>query len=146
VGQAVPSSRVFLPRPLAKIGKKILTAFKSIFFSSLAQALQAHPPSPNAVATSALWSLALRTALNNLYTYTRARPPSRTLIDPLSAFVDEGLGAASDAAERTRDLEPTVGRSAYVDKTRLMAEKLPDPGAWGVKVVLEALFKKEAKA
>jgi triose/dihydroxyacetone kinase / FAD-AMP lyase (cyclizing) len=138
VGQVVPSSRVFLPRPLVKN-----TDFKSIFFSSLAQGLQVHSPSLNAVATSALWSLALHTALNNLYTYTRARPPSRTLIDPLSAFVHEGLAAAFDAAERTRDLEPTVGRSAYVDKARLRGEQLPDPGAWGVKVVLEALFEKE---
>ena len=84
-----------------------------------------------------------------LYTYTRARPPSRTLIDPLAAFVDAfsantsdlraAVKRAAEAAEATRDTEARVGRSAYVDAERLKQERVPDPGAWGIKVILEAL-------
>ena len=46
---------------------------------------------------------------------------------------------AAEAAEATQDIEARVGRSAYVDAERLKQERVPDPGAWGVKVVLEAL-------
>ena len=116
-----------------------------IFFSSLAQAL-AH--SSATVATTDVWNGALKSALDRLYTYTRARPPSRTLIDPLTAFVDalptgfEGaVKAAQKAAERTRDIEAKAGRSAYVQGDWLKQQKVPDPGAWGVKVIIEALAK-----
>lgn len=46
---------------------------------------------------------------------------------------------AAEAAEATRDTEASVGRSAYVDAERLKQERVPDPGAWGIKVILEAL-------
>ncbi|KAH9965626.1 Dak1 domain-containing protein [Lactifluus volemus] len=96
-------------------------ALYSIFFSALAQAL-----SISGVA---------------LYTYTCARPPSRTLVDPLSAFVgafSENLRRAAEMAEATRDVEARIGRSAYVEGGLLKRERVPDPGAWGVKVLLEA--------
>ncbi|KAH7890741.1 Dak1 domain-containing protein [Phlebopus sp. FC_14] len=118
-------------------------ALYSIFFASLAQALG---QTSCATTTSEVWSTALSSALARLYTYTRARPPSRTLVDPLSAFVgaihtgiENAAKAASDAAEGTRNVEAKAGRSAYVDSERLKAEKIPDPGAWGVKVIIEAL-------
>lgn len=95
------------------------------------------------------WSHAVSLARERLYTYTRARPPSRTLIDPLAAFVDAfseypsnlraAVKKAAEAAEATQDIEARVGRSAYVDAERLKQERVPDPGAWGVKVILEAL-------
>jgi dihydroxyacetone kinase len=95
------------------------------------------------------WSRAISAARERLYTYTRARPPSRTLIDPLAAFVDAfsanpsdlraAVKKAAEAAEATRDTGARVGRSAYVDAERLKQERVPDPGAWGVKVILEAL-------
>jgi dihydroxyacetone kinase len=47
--------------------------------------------------------------------------------------------AAGDAAEGTKDMEAKAGRSAYVDNAQLKAERVTDPGAWGVKVVVEAL-------
>jgi triose/dihydroxyacetone kinase / FAD-AMP lyase (cyclizing) len=100
------------------------------------------------------WSHAVSAAREQLYTYTRARPPSRTLIDPLAAFVDgfsanpSDFGAAvkkaTGAAEATRDIEARVGRSAYVEAERLKQERIPDPGAWGVKVILEALAAPQA--
>jgi dihydroxyacetone kinase len=93
-----------------------------------------------------VWCTALEAALARLYTYTRARPPSRTLVDPLAAFIGalpsgfgEAVKAVGDAAEGTKDIDAKAGRSAYVDSTKLKAERVADPGAWGVKVVLEAL-------
>ena len=47
--------------------------------------------------------------------------------------------AAVAAAERTRDVEAKAGRSAYVEGERLKEQRVPDPGAWGVKTVLESL-------
>ena len=95
------------------------------------------------------WSKALNTALDRFYGYTRARRPSRTLVDPLSAFVEsfvsgeslnEAVRAAAAAAEETRNIEAKAGRSAYVESESLKKEKVPDPGAWGVKLILEALI------
>lgn len=118
-----------------------------IFFSALAQALQ----SSNTTTISAqLWSTSLTTALQRLYTYTRARPPSRTLVDPLQAFIEAlakspddlatAVKAAGDAALHTRDLVAKAGRSAYVEGDRLREERVPDPGAWGVKAIVEGLL------
>ena len=122
----------------------------SIFFSALAQSLQANTPSGGGTVDSQIWSRSLTGALQRLYTYTRARPPSRTLVDPLQAFIDTlakdpaGFGAAvkaaGDAALATRDLTAKAGRSAYVEGDRLRQEKVPDPGAWGVKAIVEGLF------
>lgn len=128
-------SPVDLPRP-------------RIFFSALAQGLQVHS---KGTLSAAQWSESLTEARDKLYTYTRARPPSRTLVDPLDAFVralaaakgaDFGAAvkAAGDAALKTRDLEAKAGRSAYVEGNRLKDEQVPDPGAWGVKVILEGLL------
>jgi len=125
-------------------------ALYSIFFSALAQGLQAQSTA-NATVTPAAWSSALTYALTKLYTYTRARPPSRTLVDPLSAFIETltqsagsdpgaAVKAAAEAAERTKDVEAKVGRSAYVEGGRLKQERVADPGAWGVKTILESLL------
>lgn len=129
---------------------RFFTSFVSrqprILFSALAQALSA---SGVGVAAEQDWSRAVSAALERLYAYTRARPPSRTLVDPLAAFADAFSASPSDlraavkkaaeAAEATRDVEARVGRSAYVERGRLKRERVPDPGAWGVKVLLEAL-------
>ncbi|OBZ74139.1 Dihydroxyacetone kinase [Grifola frondosa] len=125
-------------------------ALYSIFFSALAQGLQAHATAARTL-TPAHWSAALSDALARLYTYTRARPPSRTLVDPLAAFAGAlaaqggadfagAVRAAGDAALATRDLEAKAGRSAYVEGDRLRQERVPDPGAWGVKAIVEGLL------
>ncbi|KAJ3538802.1 hypothetical protein NMY22_g5013 [Coprinellus aureogranulatus] len=125
-------------------------ALYSIFFSALAQGFQSQPIPPGSVASGAQWVQSLSSALDKLYSYTRARRPSRTLIDPLSAFIeamqnsgDEGwakaVAAAAQAAEETRDLAAKAGRSAYVASDYLQKERVADPGAWGVKTILEAL-------
>lgn len=98
-------------------------------------------------ATPEVWSTSLTLALKRLYTYTRARPPSRTLVDPLAAFVQtlpssgfaEAVKAAAAAAQATKELEAKAGRSAYLGSDHLKAEKVADPGAWGIKVILESL-------
>ncbi|KAI0047127.1 dihydroxyacetone kinase 1 [Auriscalpium vulgare] len=123
-------------------------ALFSIFFSALAQGLTT-AASGSGTATAQHWAQALSLALQKLYTYTRARPPSRTLVDPLAAFVTALEGDASDvgsavqkaaqAAEHTRDVEARAGRSAYVEGNLLKRERVPDPGAWGIKVILEAV-------
>jgi dihydroxyacetone kinase len=120
-----------------------------IFFSALAQGLQAPAnDGDDRTISGSRWCTALSSALARLYAYTRARAPcSRTLVDPLAAFVEalpgRGLGGgvrgAAGAAEGTRDVRATAGRSAYVEGARLAEERVPDPGAWGVKVILEAL-------
>ncbi|THH05051.1 hypothetical protein EW145_g5078 [Phellinidium pouzarii] len=123
-------------------------ALYSIFFSSLAQGLVSAVSSHSCEATPEIWSSALIFALNRLFSYTRARPPSRTLVDPLTAFVQSlsttGLAgsvkAAVDAAEATKDMDAKAGRSAYVESDLLKKEGVPDPGAWGVKVILESFL------
>lgn len=118
----------------------------SIFFSGLAQGLQQGRSSGSADAN--LWTSAVTYALQKLYSYTRARPPSRTLVDPLDALVSTlasgdfaaAVQAAADAALHTRDLAAKAGRSAYVEGDRLRTERIPDPGAWGVKAILQALL------
>ena len=51
----------------------------------------------------------------------------------------ESVAAAVKAAEATKDLTAKAGRSAYVESDRLKKEQIPDPGAWGVKTILENL-------
>ncbi|GAA5972207.1 hypothetical protein JCM11641_002358 [Rhodosporidiobolus odoratus] len=105
-------------------------------------------------ATPEVWARGLELALNTLYRYTRARPPSRTLIDPLSSFIltyssspsDPGalsnaIAAAKEAAEATRDLDAKAGRAAYVNQESIREAGVPDAGAWGVWKLLEGVQK-----
>ncbi|GAA6061035.1 hypothetical protein JCM10212_004609 [Sporobolomyces blumeae] len=103
-------------------------------------------------ATVEVWSRGLELALNTLYQYTRARPPSRTLIDPLSSFIltlasdpsnpktlASAFSAAKEAAEATRDLDAKAGRAAYVDQDKIRDAAVPDAGAWGVWKMLQGV-------
>lgn len=103
--------------------------------------------SQNSEVTPQVWSSALSHARDRLFSYTLARPPSRTLVDPLAAFVQtlstsdfaSAVKAAAEAAEETRNLDAKAGRSAYVGSDFLKEEKVADPGAWGVKTILNNL-------
>lgn len=83
---------------------------------------------------------------------TRARPPSRTLVDPLEAFVaslpSKGLSASADdahaAADKTKELVAKAGRGAYVNQEELKKREVPDPGAWGIWRVVDGLRGYEA--
>lgn len=87
------------------------------------------------------------------YLDTRARPPSRTLVDPLDAFVaslaSKGLSGAADdahtAADKTKELVAKAGRGAYVNQEDLKKREVPDPGAWGVWRLVDGLRGYEAK-
>ncbi|GAA5891212.1 hypothetical protein JCM6882_006456 [Rhodosporidiobolus microsporus] len=105
-------------------------------------------------ATPEVWARGLELALNTLYRYTRARPPSRTLIDPLSSFIltfsadpsapdafAKAVAAAKEAAEATRDLDAKAGRAAYVNAESIREAAVPDAGAWGVWKLLEGVQK-----
>ena len=122
-------------------------ALYSIFFSALAQGLYDSTSNGTSL-TLGVWTEALQTAVSKLFTYTRARPPSRTLVDPLVAFVqgleDSGdfnsaVTQAAQAAEKTKTLEASAGRATYVEKEKVKGSM--DPGALGVKVILEALVR-----
>ena len=84
---------------------------------------------------------------------TRARPPSRTLVDPLEAFIGalpkKGLASAADdahaAAEKTKELVAKAGRGAYVNQEDLKSRQVPDPGAWGIWRIVDGLRGHEAK-
>ncbi|PVF99878.1 putative glycerone kinase isoform [Serendipita vermifera] len=110
-------------------------ALYCIFFSALVQALYDQAPNGEVKWDQDIAARALSKALARLYNYTRARPPSRTLIDPLDAFISalkEGKGwqeaylQAANAAEATKNLPAKAGRAAYVPQNSLLNNY--DPG------------------
>lgn len=67
-------------------------------------------------------------------------------MDPLTAFVRElprgicvAAQAARSAAEETKTMVAKAGRAAYVDQEQLGEANVPDPGAWGVAILVTAL-------
>jgi dihydroxyacetone kinase len=96
----------------------------------------------------AAWSKALTHALSSLCAYTNARPPSRTLMDPLFAFTEvlegskelsKAIEAANAATEKTKHIQAKAGRAAYVGQDQLKEAQVPDPGAFGVTKILEGI-------
>ncbi|WVN85868.1 dihydroxyacetone kinase [Cryptococcus depauperatus CBS 7841] len=122
-------------------------ALYSIFFAGLGKALRDSATSGAKNATPDIWSRASAEALATLYKYTRARPPSRTLVDPLEAFIEslplKGLASAADdalaAADKTKELIAKAGRGAYVNQEDLKERQVPDPGAWGIWRIVDGL-------
>ena len=90
-----------------------------------------------------------QSALNQLYGYTQARPPSRTLVDPLAAFIltfaydstnfMTAFDNAQEATEATKTLDAKAGRAAYIDKDKVSSSNVPDAGAYGVLKLLEGI-------
>ncbi|KAI5481439.1 glycerone kinase [Pseudohyphozyma bogoriensis] len=122
----------------------------SIFFSGLSKGfLKAKAELKAEEADKKVWARALELALNTLYQYSRARPPSRTLIDPLSAFILtfssdpssflSAFNAAKESVDATKTMEAKAGRAAYVDQAKIKASDTPDAGAYGVLKVLEGV-------
>lgn len=72
---------------------------------------------------------------------------ARTMLDAIYPVCDlladgctswpELAGAAGEGAEGTREMKALAGRSNYVDEEKVKGT--PDPGAWAVKGVMEAL-------
>lgn len=128
-------------------------AIYALFFTGLVQGLLESTSDAKEPATTKHWGHAAVVALDNLGNYTPARPGDRTLVDALDPFchtldkqggqaagATTAMAAAVDAAkkgaEHTRDLTARLGRATYVSDT---AEKVPDPGAWGVWALVEGI-------
>ncbi|KAJ3013248.1 Dihydroxyacetone kinase 2 [Thoreauomyces humboldtii] len=126
-------------------------ALYSIWMNALAAGLAKGAKQINSTeATPEVTAIALSHALETLFTYTPARIPSRTLVDPLQAFTEVfaaskgadfagAVQAATQAAEKTKDMVAKVGRAAYVGREELQKAQVPDPGAWGVVKLLQGL-------
>jgi triose/dihydroxyacetone kinase / FAD-AMP lyase (cyclizing) len=126
----------------------------SIFFSSLSKSLisvsQSSSSSEN-LATPQTWARSLELSLNSLYNYTRARPPSRTLVDPLESFIIKfvqeptyegfvkAVSEAKESAESTAGMIAKAGRAAYVEREKLKENQFPDAGAWGFFKLVEGI-------
>lgn len=113
-------------------------ALYCIFLTALAASLASEPSIPRA----------LRGALDQLLQYTRARVGDRTMMDTLIPFIDvlnssgdveEALAKAKAGMEGTKKMEAKLGRSTYLDESA--TQGVPDPGAYGLLVILEGMAK-----
>jgi DAK2 domain len=111
-------------------------ALYCIFLSSLAQNLWDAPDFPSA----------LKSSLDHLLKYTRARLGDRTCLDCLIPFVDtfketddsaKALSEARKGVDTTKKLEAKLGRSSYLDESATRG--IPDPGAYGLLMLLEGM-------
>ncbi|PFH48254.1 hypothetical protein AMATHDRAFT_65896 [Amanita thiersii Skay4041] len=111
-------------------------ALFAIFLTALSTSLRA----------SASWSTSLNDARHVLSLYTPAKPGDRTIMDALYPFctaladgkdILTAATAAQQGAENTKTMKPRLGRATYVIEHQ--AELPPDPGAWGVAIILNGL-------
>ncbi|KAH6673700.1 dhal domain-containing protein [Halenospora varia] len=103
-------------------------ALYCIFLSSLSQSLS----------TSPTFSSALQCSLDHLLKYTRARLGDRTMLD---CDARKALDDAGKGVETTKKLEAKLGRSSYLDEAT--TKGVPDPGAYGLLVLLEGMVGKD---
>ena len=113
-------------------------ALYCIYLTALASALAIESSLPKA----------LKAALEQLYKYTNARLGDRTMMDALipyietlvsSGDVEDALTKAKEGVDGTKKMEATLGRSAYLDDST--TQGVPDPGAYGLYVLLEGMSK-----
>lgn len=111
-------------------------ALYAIFLNALLASLRSQGPGE---ATPSVWAAALAESCDALAKYTPARPGDRTLVDALYPFVEvlertgdvkQAAEAAQEAAQGTKGMKPSLGRTVYIGGTGF--EKVPDPGAWGL--------------
>ncbi|CAM1508244.1 Fc.00g050920.m01.CDS01 [Cosmosporella sp. VM-42] len=113
-------------------------ALYAIFLNSLVTALRNQGKGD---ASPKIWADALEQSCVALSAYTPARPGDRTLIDALVPFVEtlastqdlkHAAEAAAKAADETKGMQASLGRSVYVGGSGY--KEVPDPGAWGLAV------------
>ncbi|KAK7215320.1 hypothetical protein V2G26_003323 [Clonostachys chloroleuca] len=118
-------------------------ALYAIFLNALVHALRGQG---SGQATPKVWAAALKQTNDALSRYTPARPGDRTLVDALYPFVDvleqsgdvkKAADAAQKAAEDTKGMQASLGRSVYVGGSGY--EEVPDPGAWGLATFFQGL-------
>ena len=111
-------------------------ALYAIFFNALVASLRSQGQGE---ASPAVWAAALRLSCDALSRYTPARPGDRTLVDALYPFVEvlektgdvkQAAEAAQNAAEGTKGMKASLGRTVYIGGSGF--EQVPDPGAWGL--------------
>ncbi|KAK1253498.1 hypothetical protein MKX07_001575 [Trichoderma sp. CBMAI-0711] len=111
-------------------------ALYAIFLNALVHALRTLGTGE---AGPSVWSAALELSCEALSKYTPARPGDRTLVDALYPFVEvlgrtgdvkKAADAARKAADETKGMQASLGRSVYVGGSGY--EQVPDPGAWGL--------------
>ncbi|KAK4138718.1 dihydroxyacetone kinase [Trichocladium antarcticum] len=111
-------------------------ALYAIFLNALLASLRSQGKGE---ASAKVWAAALRHSCEALSKYTPARPGDRTLVDALYPFVETlektadvkaAAGAAQKAAEGTKGMKPSLGRTVYIGGSGF--EQVPDPGAWGL--------------
>jgi dihydroxyacetone kinase len=111
-------------------------ALYAIFLNALVAALRSQGQGE---ATPKVWAAALRQSCSALSRYTPARPGDRTLVDALYPFVEvlektgdvrQAAQAAQNAAEGTKGMKASLGRTVYIGGSGF--EQVPDPGAWGL--------------
>ncbi|KAH7165973.1 Dak1 domain-containing protein [Dactylonectria macrodidyma] len=111
-------------------------ALFAIFLNALVHALRGLAPG---TASPELWAKALKQSSEALSKYTPARPGDRTLVDALHPFVKvlgetgdvkQAAEAARKAADETKGMQASLGRSVYVGGSGY--QEVPDPGAWGL--------------
>ncbi|PHH84907.1 hypothetical protein CDD83_1191 [Cordyceps sp. RAO-2017] len=119
-----------------------------IFFVSLRAAVEKNIELAGSKGPVALWGEALAAALESLRRYTPAQVGDRTVMDTLIPLAqamnkdgfDEGVRAATQGAEATKNMKAKLGRATYVGAgSGNDGELPPDPGAWGAMVVIRAL-------
>ncbi|KAH7008320.1 Dak1 domain-containing protein [Ilyonectria destructans] len=110
-------------------------ALFAIFLNALVHALSGVA----GTATPEVWAKALKQSNEALSKYTPARPGDRTLVDALYPFVEvlgetgdvkKAAEAARKAADETKGMQASLGRSVYVGGSGY--QEVPDPGAWGL--------------
>ncbi|KID72830.1 Dihydroxyacetone kinase 1 [Metarhizium brunneum] len=111
-------------------------ALYAIFLNALAHALRSLP---SGQLTPSSWAKALEQSCGALSKYTPARPGDRTLVDALYPFVEvlgktgdvkKAAEAAAKAADDTKGMQASLGRTVYVGGKGF--EQVPDPGAFGL--------------
>jgi len=123
-------------------------AIYALFFAGLVQGIVNGPGKTGQPAGLKEWGAAAKSALQNLGTYTPARPGDRTLVDALTPFclslgegksLEESVKACKKGAEDTKGMKARLGRATYV--ASMEGDMPPDPGAWGVWALTEGLAK-----
>ncbi|GJN75393.1 hypothetical protein PLIIFM63780_009399 [Purpureocillium lilacinum] len=118
-------------------------ALYAIFLNALVHALRTASAGE---ANPQVWAAALKQSCDALSRYTPARPGDRTLVDALYPFVEvlgkagdvrEAAAAARKAADETKGMQASLGRTVYVGGSGY--EEVPDPGAWGLSCFFQGL-------
>ncbi|RMX73642.1 hypothetical protein D0869_13398 [Hortaea werneckii] len=111
-------------------------ALYCIYLTALAGALASDSSVPKA----------LKTALDSLCKYTKARLGDRTMMDALIPFIetlnstndgDQAIEKSKQGVEGTKQMQASLGRSTYLDESA--TQGVPDPGAFGLLILLQGM-------